>query len=292
MSDIWPAAGSRNDPHRRWSFATDAPLVALEIARETGETVLADSSGGLYRLDRNGRVAAITHGFNGNRRLCWSDVGGGAVLLGEATLSRIDPKLSVLWSRELHDAVRTIAIDPHGHYIAAALADGETIILDPAGKRIARFTTVRPLSMIRFVTTAPAIIGAADHGLLCRHRLDGTEEWNVRLWSSAGDLSISDDGGTIYLAAFNQGIQSFDGDGASRASFVVEGTPERIASTARPQRLAAATIEQHLYWLDDDGELLWAGAMPERVMAVRCDPLGRSITCGFESGRTLRLAWD
>ncbi|MEX0701123.1 MAG: hypothetical protein WD069_03430 [Planctomycetales bacterium] len=291
MSDDWLAAGQGVRPERRWSFATDAPLVALETARETGETVLADSSGGLYRLDRNGRIAAITHGFHGIRGLCWGDVGGGAVLSGEAKLSRLDADLAVVWSLELHDAVRVIAVDPHGQYVAAALANGETVILDPAKRKVSRFVTVRPLSFLRFLTAAPAIVGAADHGLLCRYRLDGTEEWNTRLWSSAGDLSVTDDGETIYVAAFNQGVQTFDGSGRSGASFIVEGTPERLAATARPLRLAAATIEQHLYWLDEDGELLWAAAMPEKVAALRCDPLGRWLICGFEAGRVLRLAW-
>ncbi|MEX0718308.1 MAG: hypothetical protein WD066_17065 [Planctomycetaceae bacterium] len=292
MSDDWLVAETGDSPRRHWSFAADAPLVALETARETGETILADSSGGLYRLDRNGRVAGVTHGFHGIRRLCWSDVGGGAVLIDEARLMRLDPDLGVAWSIELRDAARAIAIDPHGHYVAAALANGETLIFDPAKRRIARYETIRPLSFLRFLTTAPAILGAADHGLLCRHRIDGTEEWNVRLWSSVGDLSVTDDGETLYLAAFNQGIQTFDGQGSTRASLVVEGTPERIDATARPRRLVAATIEQHLYWLDETGDLLWAAAMPERAVAVRCDPLGRSITCGFETGRALRLVWD
>jgi len=52
------------------------------------------------------------------------------------------------------------------------------------------------------------------------------------------------------------------------------------------------TLERQLYWLDSDGELLWAAHPPDDVCCLGCDPLGNGIMCGFNSGRLIRLDWE
>jgi hypothetical protein len=56
----WLTSGKGERPRRRWSFTADAPLVCLELARESGEVLAADTSGGLYLLDRRGQIAALS----------------------------------------------------------------------------------------------------------------------------------------------------------------------------------------------------------------------------------------
>ncbi|WP_369675642.1 hypothetical protein, partial [Enterococcus faecium] len=57
----WLISTGRGDrPTLRWSFTVDAPLSDLRLSRETGEVLAADTSGGLYLLNRRGQVQALT----------------------------------------------------------------------------------------------------------------------------------------------------------------------------------------------------------------------------------------
>jgi hypothetical protein len=288
----WLDEGRGLAPECTWSFAADAPLVGLELARESGETIVADAAGSVYLLDPRGRILTLSRGLHALHDIAWSDTGTtGAVIVDETHLSILSRQLRVLWSLDLHEQIRAIAVDPFGEHFAASLAGGETRILNLNRKTVARFATTRPLSYVRFVTTETDLVGAADNGLVCRYHLDGEPIWNEAWWSNIGDLSLTGDGTTIFIAGLNLGIQRFDGSGNSQGTYVLEGTPNRVANSFMLKRVATATIERGLVWLDSDGEILWAAQSPEPVGSLRCDPLGSGIVCGFESGRVLRLDW-
>jgi hypothetical protein len=288
----WLEGGRGLPPEWTWSFTADAPLVGLELARETGETVVADAAGSVYLLDRRGRIVTLSRGLHTLSGIAWCDAGmTGAVIVGDSNLTVLNRQLRVVGTSDLRDPILTVAVDPFGRHFAVSLQTGETRILNAGRKTIARFTTTRPLSYTRFVTTETDLISAADNGLICRHHLDGSPVWGEPWWSNIGDLCISGDGRTIFLAGLNLGIQRFDEGGNSQGTYVLEGTPNRIAASFALKRLVASTVEKGLYWLDSDGEILWATTTPEEICSLRCDPLGTGIVCGFETGRVVRLDW-
>jgi hypothetical protein len=288
----WLDSGRGLPPEWTWSFTADAPLVGLELARETGETVVADAAGSVYLLDRRGRILTLSRGLHDLTALAWSDAGNtGAVVAGDTTLTVLNRQLRVVGTSEMREPILAVSIDPFGRHFAVSLENSETRILNSSRKTIARFTTTRPLSYSRFVTNEADLISAADNGLVCRHHLDGTPVWGEPWWSNIGDLSITGDGKTIFLAGLNLGVQRFDGGGNSQGTYVLEGTPNHVAASFTLKRLVASTVEKGLIWLDPDGEILWTAETPEEVRTLRCDPLGAGIICGFESGRVARLDW-
>jgi hypothetical protein len=288
----WLTRGRGLAPEWQWSFTADAPLVGLELARETGETFVADAAGSVYLIDRRGRVVTLTRGLPGLQEIAWSDAGtGGAVVGGDSTLTLLNRQLRVVWTTDLRQSVAAIAVDPFGHHIAVCFEGGSTRILNSNRKLVAEFQTTRPLAFVRFVTTVPELISAADNGLICRHQLTGSQLWGEAWWSNIGDLCITGDGEAIFLAGLNMGVQRFDADGNSQGTYVIDGTPNRIATSFALRRLAVATVENSLAWLDADGEILWMARTPEPVQTLRCDPIGSGMVCGFESGRVARLEW-
>ncbi len=56
------------------------PLVGLELARETGETVVADAAGSVYLLDRRGRILTLSRGLHSLSGIAWSDSGSTGAL--------------------------------------------------------------------------------------------------------------------------------------------------------------------------------------------------------------------
>lgn len=288
----WVFGGRGLGPEFTWSFTADAPLVGLELARETGDTLVADAAGSVYLLDRRGRVVTLSRGLHTLRDIAWSDAGNaGVVVVGETTLSLLNRQLRVTGSVEFYDSILAIAVDPFGRHFAVCLANGETRILNTNRKTVGKFKTHRPLSHVRFVTTETELIGAADNGLVCRNTLNGSTVWTEPWWSNIGDLCITGDGRSIFLAGLNLGIQRFDGNGNSQGTYILEGTSSRVAVSFIPKRVIASTIEKGLVWLDADGEILWTTKTTEEVVNLRCDALGTGVICGFESGRVVRLDW-
>ena len=294
LEDIpdWLTSGKGVRPQPSWSFTMDAPLIALELARETGEAFAADASGGLYLLDRRGRVVSVTRGLTDVRQLAWSDSGeAGAAIVGESRLCRLNRKLEVQWTVDLPEMALAVATDPFGHFISVSLANRTNLVFDSERRKVSQFVSIRPISFLRFCIEQTAIVAVADHGLLCCHQLDGEELWNERLLTTVGDVCISGDGSTILLASFNVGIQSYDGEGNSRGTFLTDGTASRISMSFLPYRMISATLEHHLYWWAANGDILWNTQVSEEIQRVLCEPVGNWALCGLAAGRIIRLDW-
>ena len=280
-------------PRIAWAFSTDAELVSLSMARESGGVFAVDESGGLYQLNRQGRIESVSRGLKDARLLRWSDNGeAGVVVCGDNEFCVLDDGLNVLWSADAPATILTAAIDAWGHNIALTLDNSNAVMLSVDREKLSQFTTLQPLKFLQFSVGKPRVFGAAEYGLLCCNRFNGKEVFAEKLWSTVGDLSITEDGKQIFLASHAHGIQQFDRHGTSQASHIVEGTPNRVAAAFFGERVVASTIERHLYWLDADGALLWAAETPESVVNLICDPLGEWLIVGFQSGRVLRLDWE
>ncbi len=288
----WINEGRGTAPATGWTFGTDGALSGLELARESGDVVAADDTGGLYRLDRRGQFAAVTRLRHPIRGVACSDDGQFvAAIVGECELHRFDSHLQELWKVELPEPCLAVAMDPFGQYMAVSLTNGVCLVYAAEKYRVAGFETIRPLSFLRFVVTEPVILGAADHGLLGCYSLTGSPIWEEKLWSNIGGLSATGDGELIFVPSFAHGLQTFDGDGHNIGSYVLEGTINHVSTGYDSGRLIVSTVERHLCWLDADGELVWEAQAPEDISHLTCDPLGEWIVCGFASGRVMRLDW-
>lgn len=289
----WVRQGRGIGPSVRWRFATEAPLTGLQLARETGEVLAGDDIGSLYRIDRRGDYSAVTRIRAAIQAIALSDDGQFAAALADDTqIYRLDRHLQTVWRLDLPERCLQVAIDPYGQYIAVSLADCGNLVFDARRRRVAGFPTIRPLKHLQFLTSEPKLIGAAEHGLLCCHSLSGQCLWEEKLWSNVGRLAATGGGELIYLAGFNHGVQTYDGQGAPVGSYIVEGTVNRIAASYDPHRLIASTVEKRLYWLDADGELLWASDTPQSVSQLCCDPFGEWAVSGFEDGQVVCLDWS
>lgn len=289
----WLLDGQGIPPTLRWAFATDAPLVALVMGRESGEILAADEAGGLYRIDRRGQLLTMSRGLKGIRALAWSDTGSvGAAIVGEKKIYRLNSKLEAEWSVGLPEPALGIAVTPYGRQTAISLANCGNLVLGQQSEQLSVFETIRPLKWIQFLAADSVLVGAAEYGLICAHHINGDQIWNEKLFTSLGEMYAAADGQTILLAGFNHGIQALDGDGEGRESYFVEGTVGRVACSYNADRLAAATLERQLYWLDSDGQLLWATQLDDDVVKVICDPLGEWLLCGLSSGHIVRLDWE
>lgn len=290
-AEPWLNSGRGVLPTLRWSFTADAPLTDLRVARETGETLVSDASGGLYLLGRDGRVISLIRTRYAIQRVAWSDTGdGGAAAFGNRTVVWFDRKLQLQWTREVSDDVLAVAVDPHGTHVAIATADGVTSIISSANRRVSRFETIRPLRYLKLLTTETHLMAAAEHGLVGRYSLRGDAIWSEKLWSNVGSLAATGDGRHLFLAGFAHGIQVYDGEsGTSRGTFVTEGTVALLDCAYAKKNLVGATLERQLFAIDDAGNATWNLTTPEDIHSLVMSPLSNWLVVGFASGRIVRL---
>ncbi len=290
---LWLRDGQGTPPTLRWVFALEAPLVAMDLGRESGEILAADESGGLYRIGRRGELLKSSNGVRGVRVVAWSDTNAvGAVILGDRKVVRLNGNLEAEWSVGLPEAALGIALAPFGRQMAISLANGGNLVLGEQSEQLSIFETARPLKWIQFLANKPVLVGAAEYGQVCAHRINGERLWSEKCFASLGEMCAAADGETVLVAGFNQGIQSFDGDdGSTGDSYLIEGTVGRVSCSFNAKRIAAATLERQLYWLKSDGRLLWSTVLDEEIVRVICDPLGEWLLVGLRSGHILRLDW-
>lgn len=292
FDSAWLREGQGIPPAVKWAFRGDGALVSFCMARETSEIYVCDESATLYRLNRLGKIAAVTHLKEPVRKFVCSDDGNWSYgVSGDRQVLRFDRNLQIEWDYETTEDILSLSASPYGHHIIIAEADASNSILNERRRKIARFETIKPLHFVQLCGTDPVMIGAAENGLLCCHNLAGAQLWQERVWSNVGSMSVTGAGDIIYLANFGHGIQAFDGDGVSLGAYVLEGTVNRVASSYEPYRLIATTIEQFIYWLDSDGDMLWASGSPVPIVDVACDPLGEWALIGLQSGDLMRLEW-
>ncbi len=288
----WLRQGQGRTPDLAWSFATEAPLVAMKWARETGDLLLADAVGGMYLLDRAGKLLNLTRGPSPIRALGFSDTGaGGVALVGDDKLYWFNRQLTFQGCLEHADQVASIALEPFGQYAAVSLADGQLIIYDWYRKRVRSAQTPHPLVALEFVPTAAELVGVAEYGMLCRLKFTGETIHHKQLWSNVGDLAVARGGETVLLACYAHGVQLHDSHGEQIGSFQVGGTACRTSASFSGRKLACATMERHFYFIDSDGPVEWQAILPDDVCRIACDPLGQSVVIGFQSGRVVRLDW-
>lgn len=288
----WHTQGEGRSPHLAWSFTTEAPLVALKWARETGEVLIADSVGGMYLLDAGGKLLNLTRGPSPIRALGFSDTGaGGIALVGDDKLYWFNRQLTFQGCLEHAEQASAIALEPYGQYAAVSLADGDLIVYDWYRKRVRKLQTPQPLVALEFVPARAELVGVAEYGLLWRAMFTGERLCQQQLWSNVGDLALSGNGETVLLACYSHGIQVHDESGEQVGSYQVGGTACRVVCSFSGKKLACATMERHFYFLDSGGQVEWQAILPDDVCRLVCDPFGTSVLCGFQSGRVVRLDW-
>lgn len=285
--------GEGRRPKWHWSFRPDAPLARIAFARESGAFVCLDEAGHLYRIDRDGALGSVNRLRDELLEIAWSDTGNlGAAIVGDRGLMTLTGELKVRWTANLPEDILAIAVDPHGHYICATLADGGTIVFSSLKKKVASFETIRPLAHVKFIASEPVIMAAAEHGLLCCHTLGGEKLWDEQVLSNCGSLSVSGDGSRLMMASFTHGIQVFDDVGETVGAYMIDGTAAMAATSFSGDKVAACTLERQCFWIDEDGEPLWLTELPEDAVDLAIDPLGDWMAVGLPELGICKFGWE
>jgi hypothetical protein len=302
MPDQPGRSPSRLAPSPAWTVLTDAPLLGLGLAREAGTILVWDEADGLYLLDTRGRHRSVSRAPGRVIAGAISDDGTLVALLGEGSrLWLLGPDFGMTVDRQGPPEASSLAVDPHGRYVAVASRLGLTQIYNRYGRPAGRFETRQPLAHLCFIPDRPFLLGAAAYGTLAGinlaaaghlGRLEARVLWQESLMSNVGRLATSGDGGLILASCFTHGVQRYDLRGQNEGSYHLGGTAAFAVPDFPGRTIGVATLEGELAVLSPGGNVRWKSGLIRPAIALETDPLGRFLIYGHATGEVVRLDLD
>lgn len=256
----------------------------LVVATRTGQVTLLNMVGDRTAEDlRFGRVSRIALSANG-------DFGVAAV--DDSHLVAFDARLKPIWDVSITGRILSVAIAPFGGHVAFGTDSSRIHVVSLDRKEIAKVETRRPIEHIRFLSSKPEMIVAAEFSQLSRMDLKGREIWTLPMMNNAGDMSVCESEDRLFLAAFNHGIQVYDLDGNELGSFAIEGIPSRVCASAANRQVAVMTLENRIYWLNFNGVIHWAADLSADPPVHACvSALGDRLFIATQSGCLIQVMW-
>ncbi len=284
-------AGSRPDTVFE-DFFPDG-ISGLTIAREARTIAAGTRNGRLCLMTQAGDRIRESLNFGQLSRVVLCDSGElGVAVLGSSSLALFDNSLKTLWQSSITGRITAVAISPYGGHLAFATDSARIHIVTNEKKEVATIDTRRPMDHLAFLTEEPHLIAAAEFGQMCRYDLKGREVWTEHILNNVGDLSVSEGGKRLFLAAFNHGVQVYGLDGQQLGSFAIDGIPSRVVCSATRARVAVLTLENRIFLLNFEGSIQWAVDIsqdpPEHIAM---GPLGDRLFIASSSGCLLAATW-
>lgn len=276
-----------------WAWYSHSPLRGLGLAREKLEIHAWDDSGHIYLLDALGKLIAERRLPTDVIGVARADTGSRlAAVTKEGWLWWLDEKLEVIGELNLHIDVVSIAIDPHGDYVAVSAQGSRLVIISRIPKVVGSVQTSQTYRFLSFVPATGKVIGVAEQGTVACHDLRGTLIWKETMYSTVGSLAVDETGGTIVLAAYGHGLLRFDAKGRREGTYHIEHTPNLVSVEIDGSRLMAASIDGYVTAFDYEGTVLFDRKIGDKASALAMDALGRFVVLGFESGEVRFLSRD
>lgn len=296
QSPVRPPA--KLDPAPAWTVVTDAPLKGLALAREAGWTFAWDDADQLYRIDALGQFQSVSRAPGKIQAAAVSDDGSLVAILGEGSrLWLLDGDFELIHERAAIAEPLSIAIDPHGRYVAVGSKLNAVQFYTCHARLAGRFETRQPLSAIVFVPDRLFLLGLGSYGSIAgmamRARpngsLEGATVWNEALMSGVGRLATTGDGQMILVACYTLGIQRYDIEGRSEGAYHLGGSAGHAVPDFAGRNIAVSTIEGELAILSGAGNVKWRTTLNRPAIALETDALGRYLIYGQATGEIVRL---
>ncbi|HVS36548.1 MAG TPA: PQQ-binding-like beta-propeller repeat protein [Gemmataceae bacterium] len=273
-----------------WSRKVAAPPRGLVLARERGWLLVWDSDHVLHLFNRTGETQARFQAADAVVAACCADDGVGFAAVGaQGLVWMLAPDLSPRWERTLPQRGTAAALDPFGQFLAAADAGGGLVLYDRTGRERWRAANARPLHHLAFVPERPALIAAADFGLVVCYGIGGDLLWRDTPVAHTASLAVSGDGAVIALACFSDGLCCYSLDGPKRRRIEGPGPCRLAAASYDGDLFLTADLNQRLQLRDAQGNLrgewLMDGAPTDLALAA----LGDLAYVAATDGRILML---
>jgi hypothetical protein len=268
-----------------WSLPPFAPLRGMCIVRERNYVLVWDENDSLHLFNAQGELQSWAKIQGELVAAAASDSGKRYVALTkDGNLHSLGPDLAVERVTPFCAGVQALVLDPHGDYIAFALADAQVGIADIYGRKLWREETPRPLLHLAFMPALPFLVGASSFGIITCFDFAGRCVWQKGLVSHIGTLAVRGANGMSLLACFSEGIQSysFAGKDLGRARLP---EPCRLLAVAYADDLVLATgLSRQVALADSRGHVFAVAPLEKPPAFLGLAAAGGQAFVAFQDG--------
>jgi hypothetical protein len=273
-----------------WSRKLAAPPRGLALARERGWLLVWDSQHGLHLFNRSGEPQARWQSAHAlTAAACAEDGGSFAAVGAQGQVWMLAPDLSPRWERTLPQRGTAVALDPFGHYLAAADGRGGLTLYDHNGRSRWHAANARPLQHLAFIPERPVLAAAADFGLVACYGITGSVLWRDGPVAHTGSLAVNGDGTVIVLACFSDGLCCYSLEGPKRRGFPGAGPCRLAAASYDGDAFLTADLGNHLHLRDAVGAVRGEWPLDGAPVGVALSALGDEAYVALADGRILML---
>jgi PQQ-like domain len=273
-----------------WSQTVSSSLRGLSAARERGWLLVWDAHQNLYLVNHAGERQAQIRPPDDLVAACAADDGRSFVAVGkQGQLSLLAPDLTPRWQRSIERRATAVAVDGFGRRIAVAGADGSLHLYDDSGQLLWTNSSPRPLHFISFIPEKPALVAAADFGLILCYDGAGRCLWRDALVAHLGSLTTSGDGAKIVVACYSEGALAYslvNGPKARRQVGTVVAC-QLLASSYAGDVIVTVGLDSTLSLRTADGTLRAEARVDGRPVGMVVNALGTQAIVATAEGMVI-----
>jgi hypothetical protein len=270
-----------------WSQAVSTSIRGFSTARERGWLLAWDAKHSLFLLNHAGERQAETRLPGELIAACAADDGRSYVAVGSrGQVWFLAPDCTPRWERSIDSRPTAVAVDCNGERVAVAAANGSVCIFDETGRPIHQSSSPRPLQFLAFIPEMPALLGAADFGVVVCFDRSGAIAWRDAMVMHIGCMAVSGDGTTIALGCFSDGVCCYsllDGP-KSRRVMPAAGICRFVATSYFADTWMTVGLEPLATLRRPDGTMLGEVAIPGNPVGIAVNPMGTQAMIATTEG--------
>ncbi len=291
-------------PESIFDMTLQGPVICVTCSENGTKIAAGDRNGRLTLADRSGNqnwekeVDEGIHGLailgSGNKVVC-----GGK----DCKLRMFNSLGNVEWEQTIGKSIWSMSVDPDGQFIVVGTGDSISLYTE-SGLQLWEHITNRAMVGVSISRNGSLVVGCGDEFL---YGLDGDGGllWEKQRSDSLWDVSVGNDGETIFVGGWDCNVQCLDKHGNDSWNFTTGGYVRAVVPLHNGGVLAGSH-DGNVYHLSSSGELLEkfeaegevtcvstskqmdlaVAGFGNRIRGFRMNPVARPIAIGdsFERG--------
>jgi hypothetical protein len=274
-----------------WTQSVDPSILALHSAKEGNFVLVRDAQHHLHRLNLDGQWITRHNHPAPIQLSAMSDDGKTIALVDRRKqVTVLDGDFLPIGQWMLNKRPTALAVSCMGEWVAVSDELAKVAVFQRTGKAQWETQSARQLIQLSFVPEKPALVGAAEFGLVCAFGASGKALWRDGLFANVGSLSCSGDGARILVACFTEGLLAYDWEKGPQGR--IEGTsPSQLVSQSWTGDIVlTAGLEDNVTLRNKAGEPWRELRLPSVPALLAVDPLGDAATVALVNGSVIRLS--
>ncbi len=247
-----------------WEFRAERPLECATAARRSARVAVADGARNISILDGQGGLTGSLRAGQRVRLLRSADDGALFVgLAGQDVVYAFDPEGELQWRIEFKDPVTDLDLIPSVHRLVAVSEEGRVHLHDWQSHQSVVGQLEWPIHSARAVQTEPPVIAVADEeGNLALLDLEAGVRWQKATGGRTGPVRVDPAAGRLLLPALEDGVRTFDLQGAEGDAPGFGGAVKRIEPAPDVSRFMVETASAELVLSTAEPRTLWRKQLP------------------------------